>query len=1141
MNKAKQSFFINLIIISICVICVLLLMIGNYSFNLNKRIDNGDISAKANNNERIIVDLEKTYYNSNKKIILDYHINSSNEVKECNYESDGVYIYDVVCNKDSIRVELFFDKMKENCLYDLCVRLKNGSTIKHSLYGFNIDGKVFLSDKSLGDAKEKYYSYSSNNGLLTEDEIIALRNADIAKDVITTISDKRIEHNRGSVELNTQLLWQDDNSVSHPLAYTKFDVTDNTASVTNTYYTDSNGYFPSGITVLEPVNVDLKIYAAGINTTVYQNYVPLLVNQRWEYFVSSFNPAVVNMTFPVNMTTDYGKAQEISQALIFADRFVAEMRAVNNIPQHIAPVHAVYPYSGANSHYLSLTDTIYLLGSGDDLDYADWDVIIHEYGHHVAHKLNIEGVVRSDYIHTEIENLADTYGKYDGVTIAWAEAWATVFSEIVQQYYANQLTNIVGVADGAYSDFASTPNSSYEYHYNTIELEKMIAYGEACEGAIIGFLWDLFDNDSGESHDSISLSYSDYWNLSINSGANNFSDFTNYFNTVYTTSTMRKAYGKLLEYYKMAASDFHSTSNSTELGESTPSFSWTANGTSSTLQNNSFTVRFYNHNFSSHLDVSTTSTSLTLTSSQWSTILHWEDEDITVVVYAYQTDSPQTGAYQSAYYEFTKPIYVTSISNGQVTIVGAYCDLSGIIIIPSYIYGLPVTAIGPQAFMYRTALNGAVLPTTLTSIGNEAFRLCSSFTTLGISTTVITSIGSYAFHGCDLLGVDDMPSTLTYIGEGAFYSAGTIKAIPTSVTTIGNYAFAYADISSLYLSSSVTSMGYDVFYACNNATFYTMHISKPYGWNSSWNSSNRPVVWGCSGSDGYVTSFTKTNSNPSNINATNGVSDPYRKNYTFGAWYTNSNLTGTSYSNISSAPNGTLYARWDSSSCIAEGSLITLADGSQVAVEDLTGEEDLLVWNMLTGQYDTAPILFIDSDPTAIYEVINLTFADGTEVKVIDEHAFFDMTTGEYVFLRSDAAQYIGHYFNKQGNNGAWNTVQLTAVSINNEVTSAWSPVTYGHLCYYVNGMLTMPGATEGFINIFDVDTTLMKYDATAMAADIQTYGLYTYEEFNAIIPLPEFVFNAFNGQYLKVSVGKGLIILGDIAALLDRYSLFFV
>ena len=85
-----------------------------------------------------------------------------------------------------------------------------------------------------------------------------------------------------------------------------------------------------------------------------------------------------------------------------------------------------------------------------------------------------------------------------------------------------------------------------------------------------------------------------------------------------------------------------------------------------------------------------------------------------------------------------------------------------------------------------------------------------------------------------------------------------------------------------------------------------------------------------------------------------------------------------------------------------------------------------------------------------------------------------------------------------------------------------------------------MPGATEGFINIFEVDTALMKYDEDAMEEDILTYGLFTYEEFNAFIPIPELVFDAFCGQYLKVSIGKGLITLADIATLLDRYSGFF-
>ena len=106
------------------------------------------------------------------------------------------------------------------------------------------------------------------------------------------------------------------------------------------------------------------------------------------------------------------------------------------------------------------------------------------------------------------------------------------------------------------------------------------------------------------------------------------------------------------------------------------------------------------------------------------------------------------------------------------------------------------------------------------------------------------------------------------------------------------------------------------------------------------------------------------------------------------------------------------------------------------------------------------------------------------------------------------------------------------------EYSIAWSPVTYGHLCYYVNGMLSMPGNTEGLINIFDVNSEQLAYDTDQMRDDIELYGLYTYEEFNSIMPVSEILFNAFNGQYLKVAIGKGIIDWERIKDLISRYDI---
>ena len=236
----------------------------------------------------------------------------------------------------------------------------------------------------------------------------------------------------------------------------------------------------------------------------------------------------------------------------------------------------------------------------------------------------------------------------------------------------------------------------------------------------------------------------------------------------------------------------------------------------------------------------------------------------------------------------------------------------------------------------------------------------------------------------------------------------------------------------------------------------------------------------------------------------------------------------------------TLKYKYNPSSCVAAGTLITLADGRQVPVETLTGEEMLLVWNLKTGAFDSAPILFIDSDAVKTYEVVNLKFSDGTTVKVISEHAFFDLDSNKYVRLDKHAAAYVGHRFAKgDGKTTAW--VELAEVIVKTEVAAAFSPVTFSHLCYYVNGMLSIPGGISGLYNIFEVNAETMTVDVAAYEADVKRYGLYTYEEFvETVAYVPETAFEALNGKYLKVSVGKGLITKERIAELASRYAPFF-
>ena len=108
-----------------------------------------------------------------------------------------------------------------------------------------------------------------------------------------------------------------------------------------------------------------------------------------------------------------------------------------------------------------------------------------------------------------------------------------------------------------------------------------------------------------------------------------------------------------------------------------------------------------------------------------------------------------------------------------------------------------------------------VIPDSVTSIGDYAFRGCTSLTSVTIPDSV-TSIGSYAFSGCAAEIIWDGTPTITEIGGYTFAGyAGTSITIPNSVTSIGDYAFsgstaeiAWGDAPTIAAISSKAFSGY---------------------------------------------------------------------------------------------------------------------------------------------------------------------------------------------------------------------------------------------------------------------------------------------------------------------------------------------
>ena len=231
--------------------------------------------------------------------------------------------------------------------------------------------------------------------------------------------------------------------------------------------------------------------------------------------------------------------------------------------------------------------------------------------------------------------------------------------------------------------------------------------------------------------------------------------------------------------------------------------------------NQTVTLTGYNSSLSDSTDVVIPSTVSQNSSGEWI-----EDNTYTVTAIANASSYSNGVFYDSGITSVTFPSSLTSIGDN------AFRFCSGLTGELNLGECTSLTSIGSSAFYNCSGLASISLPSSLTSIGDGAFQSCSGLTgELNLGGCIsLTSIGGSAFSDCSKLTSISLPSSLTSIGGRAFYGCDGLTGELnlggcTSLTSIGDGAFGYCSkLTSISLPSSLTSIGDSAFSNCSNLT-----------------------------------------------------------------------------------------------------------------------------------------------------------------------------------------------------------------------------------------------------------------------------------------------------------------------------------
>lgn len=697
--------------------------------------------------------------------------------------------------------------------------------------------------------------------------------------------------------------WRDDSNHTYPLVNAKVKLTFKYTNASVETQTDSSGYYS-----LDFANAPTQLVVLKIDVHVYLES-PLIkaVNEGTVYeSVSTIDFTGGSSTYSPTFSTssDFGRA-----ACAFAGA-TAYANHANALSGGLLTNQCNLQYpSNEGFKYLPADKTILIDNSQDSFitqgpkSYLAWDVIGHEYGHHLQqsfgfsngysgpHFSGASDILQAfEHAKENGETISDEAAKAQGLGLAWNESWPSFFSVVSQYSFPSYLNTIPYLKD----KYLTQPGQSIGYSIDSDEY----LLGDGCERTIMAFLYKLWDSENYSSYDNISISEQSLWQLVVNAAPDFLCSFVNY---LYNSSLSfdRNDLGLLLEGLRLSASNI-SVSSGYANYSNLPVFSWDKNGYSFSFDgvlkqfdNDRFKLSFYDEDKYCLFERIVYGGSVALNQTEWNQILCSVGSYYYVTIESYDTLGFQSGPYYSGFHRFNKPSSASysaplgalgsrryyerelAIAPGTQWTVTLNFPTSGLKAIQTfgnkdtelYLYNSDETVLidhDDDSGYQRNAY--LVLDATAGVNYKLKVKLYSSLIGSMVKLSVIPFDGALGNNQTDFSAFDHFVDINTYPNFiwGSYLTLNNSEIITWTPPEIGNYT--------VWLESDFDNYLYII-------NPYSHQLLKPdIGYNDDWNGTNASITLNTQPGIKYIVVYSQYNPTHSFPNGNSDISVHFQKN-----------------------------------------------------------------------------------------------------------------------------------------------------------------------------------------------------------------------------------------------------------------------